>query len=280
MKELKSCEFGRINKLLDLEKVHCTFAYSVIEGKQPGKVYVDNYIEPKSCFIVCKSGKYLVAGETNNAGFNEFLEGYLKNKENHLRYFDLYSSSQEWISRFDNMLGDNAAKLSRQLLKWDKCNTERVLKLDTRMPEGFELKKMDDMLFEKYTKEIDSSYKVLWKTSKNFVSKGFGFCVLKDNEFVSVCNTYYVRDGVVEVDIVTKEKYRKQGFAVVTSLEFIKYCLANNIEPVWDCDDGNEKSKKLAAKLGFNSVENYEMHWWHENKSYVDEYLNKFNYNA
>lgn len=279
MKELKNCEFDKVIKLLDLEKVHCTFAYAVIEGKQYGKVYVDNCIEPKSCFIVCKSGKYLVSGDTNNAVFNEFLEGYLKNKENHVRYFDLYSSSQEWISKIDDMLGDNAAKLRRQLFKWDKLNSEVILKDDIRIPDGFELRKMDETLFEKYTKEMDSSYKDLWKTSNNFILNGFGFCILKDNEFVSACNTYYVRDGVVEIDIVTKDQYRKQGFAVITCSEFIKHCLLNNIEPVWDCDDGNEESKKLAVKLGFNSAENYEMHWWHENKSFVDGYLKKFNYN-
>ncbi|MBU3127863.1 GNAT family N-acetyltransferase [Clostridium tagluense] len=137
---------------------------------------------------------------------------------------------------------------------------------------------MDAILFEKYVKEMDSSYKELWESGSNFISNGFGFCILKDGEFVSVCNTYYVKQGSAEIDITTSDKFRKQGFALITCLAFIEHCVKNNIKPIWDCDEGNENSKSLAIKLGFNSIENYQMHWWHENKKNIDGYLKKFNY--
>lgn len=278
MKELKNNEFINVIQLLNQEKVHCTFAYAVVEGKQPGRIFVDNSIRPKCALITCKSGKYLVAGDINNINFNDFVSDYLYNTENHSNYFDLYSSSHEWLNRLDEMLGDNAAKLSRQLFQWDNSNLSSVSKWNEMVPEGFELRKMDASLFEKYAKEMDLSYYDLWENPDNFASNGFGFCLLKDNEFVSVCNTYYVRDGFAEIDIVTKDKFRRQGFALITCSEFIKYCVRNNIKPIWDCDNGNENSKILASKLGFKSIETYQMHWWHENKEFVNYYLNKFNY--
>jgi len=278
VKELKKSEFNKVTQLLNQEKVHCTFAYAVAEGKQPGRIYADNPIDPKSCLITCKSGKYLVAGETNNTSFNEFISSFLYNKENHSCYFDIYSSSHAWVIKLDQILGDNAAKLSRQLFEWDFSNLSSVSMGSEILPEGFELKEMDASLFEKYTGEMDSSYNDLWETPDNFVSNGFGFCILKDNEFVSVCNTYYVRKGFAEIDIVTKDEFRGQGFAVAACSKFIKHCVENNIKPLWDCDNGNENSKKLAVKLGFKSVETYQMHWWHENKSFVDSYLKKFKY--
>lgn len=279
MRELKKSEFSNIVKLLNEEKVHCTFAYSVAEGKQPGRIFVDNPVEPKCCLLTCKSGKYLVAGCTSNIGFNEFLKVFLLQKENHSNYFDLYSSSKEWVMKVDDILGDNAAKLSRQVFSWDYENLSAISKWSERLPEGFELRKMDGVLFQKYTKEMDSSYMDLWETEDNFLSNGFGFCILKDGDFVSVCNTYYVRQGYAEIDIVTKSEYRQQGFALATCAEFIEYCVSNNIKPVWDCDNGNENSKNLAKKLGFKSVETYEMHWWHKNKTFVEEYLKKYKYN-
>lgn len=89
MEELKKGEFNNVIQLLNQEKVHCTFAYAVTEGRQPGRIYVDNLLQPKSCLITCRSGKYLVAGDTNNTTFNEFLSDYLYNRENHSNYFDL-----------------------------------------------------------------------------------------------------------------------------------------------------------------------------------------------
>lgn len=279
MRELDKSEFSSVIQLLEKEKVHCTFAYAVAEGKQPGRIYVDNDVIPKSCLIACRSGKYLIAGQTSNNSFNQSLLDFLYDKNNHSCYFDLYSSSHDWITKIDQVLGDNAAKLSRQLFEWDYSKSPSYLVSSEELPEGFELREMDSVLFEKYAKEMDSSYIDLWETPDNFVANGFGFCILKDNEFASVCNTYYVRQGFAEIDIVTNDKFRGQGFATATCGEFIKYCQRNNIKPLWDCDDGNENSKNLAVKLGFKSVDTYEMHWWHENKSFVDSYLKKFKYN-
>lgn len=101
---------------------------------------------------------------------------------------------------------------------------------------------------------------------------------LKNEEFVSVCNTYYAKQDFADINIVTKNEFRKQGFALITCSAFIEYCVKNDIKPIWDCDAGNENSKDLAIKLGFKCIENYQMHWWHENKSVLDNYLKKFKY--
>lgn len=278
MVELITSKFNMIIELLDNEKVHCTFAYSVIEGIQQGKIYVDDCVEPKSYLIICKSGKYLVGGYTNNLEFNNSLSKYLLNKENHNRYFDIYSSSKEWVIKLDEILGTNAAKLRRQVLQLNALKLPTYLNKCTILDTGFEIRKIDLSLFERYVKEVDSSYGNLWGSSENFLLNGFGFCILKNNEFVSVCNSYYTRDGFAEIDVITIKQFRNQGFAKAVCLQFINYCIENNIKPIWDCDDGNENSKKLAQKLGFKSLETYEMHWWHENKKFVEEYLNNFKY--
>lgn len=278
MRELKNEEFIKIIKLLNEEQVYHTFAYAVVEGMQPGRIYADNNINPTCCLVTCRGGKYLVAGDTSNIMFNEFLSDFLHNRENHSTYFDIYSSSREWIIKLDEILSDNAVKLSRQLFQWDCSNLSSVTKWSNMMIKEFELKKMDATLFNKYVEEMDSSYNQLWESSDNFISNGFGFCILKNEEFVSVCNTYYVKQGFADIDIVTKNEFRKQGFALITCSAFIEYCVKNDIKPIWDCDAGNENSESLAIKLGFKCIENYQMHWWHENKNVLDNYLKKFKY--
>lgn len=280
MKELKPSQFTGVIPLLHLENVHCTFAYAVAEGKQPGKIYVDEKTVPESCLIVCRSGKYLVAGASDNSHFNEFLKDFLLNKENHNSYFDLYSSSKSWLVKIDEMLGERAAKLSRKLYHWDHSRPFSFPDTPDMLPEAFQLIIMDEALFERYVKEMDSSYGDLWISAENFLSKGFGFCIVKNQDLVSACNTYYVSEGRAEIDIATKEAYRRMGFASVTCRAFIHHCLQQGIEPIWDCDNGNTYSKVLAEKLGFRGVETYEMHWWHENSAFVESYLKKFSYSG
>lgn len=274
MKELKQNEFNQVIELFNQEGVHNTFAYSVIEGKQPGLIYTDDQNQPSCCLILSKSGKYLVVGDTENIDFNTFLSEYLLNKENHNHYFDIYSSSLKWVNKLDEILSDTAAKLSRQYYQYVGSKV-----LLNSLPEGYVLKQMDEDLFDQYVKEMDSSYKNLWVSSSNFMKHGFGFCILHDQHIVSCCNTYYVSDGFAEIDILTKEAYRKQGLALMTCHAFINHCFDHNMKPIWDCDNGNELSKALAVKLGFKSKDIYHMHWWHENKTFVQQYLNNYNYN-
>lgn len=278
MIELIHSEFSHVIPLLHQNNVHCTFAYAVVEGIQPGRIYTDHRENPGSCLIRCSSGKYLVAGAADNKAFNSFLSDFLLNKENHSSYFDLYSSSQDWIVIVYEILGDRAAKLTRKLYHWNHEKTVSPSDWKAALPEGYQLKKMDEALFEKYAKEMDPSYLDLWGSGENFMAKGFGFCILRDQELASVCNTYYVSEGYAEIDIVTKDEHRRKGLAQIACAAFIHHCLNLGIEPVWDCDNGNRNSKVLAEKLGFKPIETYDMHWWHENQKFVESYLKKFSY--
>lgn len=279
MRELKKNEFDIVEQLFHDANVHHIFAFSVVEGKQPGRIFIDNNINPTCCLIVSNSGKYLVAGDAKNIIFNGFLLEYLSKHDNHNHYYDLYNSSNEWIEKIDEILSDNAVRLNRNLYQWDKSKLSSIINWSIRLPESYELRKLDEYLFEKYVNEMDSSYSQLWESASRFIQNGFGFCILKDGEFISICNTYYVKQGFAEIDIVTKKEYRSQGFATIVCSAFIKFCVEDGIMPLWDCDAGNESSKKLAEKLGFKCIDEYQMHWWHEDKNVISNYLKKFNIN-
>ncbi len=279
MRELNKDEFTNVSKLLHDEKVHHTFAYSVVEGIQPGRIYVDNNINPTCCLIVCISGKYLVAGDTKSIMYERFISDYLLKHNNHNHYYDLYNSSNEWIVKIDEILQENAVKLKRNFYQWDNSYLSSVTSWSKMLPESYELEEMDEHLFKRYVKEMDSSYSQLWESASNFVQNGFGLCILKDGEFVCICNTYYVKRGFAEIDIVTKKEYRNQGFATIACSAFINFCVKNDIAPLWDCDVGNDNSKKLAEKLGFKCTDDYQMHWWHEDKNVIRNYLKKFDIN-
>lgn len=91
----------------------CSLGHAIIEQIQDGKIYVDNTVEPKSYFIRNSSGGYYVGGDLNNTQFREQLIEYLKNKENHKTYYDLYASSSEWIHYMEKELSGNVVRLGR-----------------------------------------------------------------------------------------------------------------------------------------------------------------------
>jgi RimJ/RimL family protein N-acetyltransferase len=146
-----------------------------------------------------------------------------------------------------------------------------------KIPKDFVIKRIDSTLFEKYKKEMDPLYNLLWSSTEDFLQDGFGFCILKDNQFASVCISFS-RDESAEIDILTVEKYRRNGFATLTCAAFIEHCLEHNLVPNWDCDAGNQLSIQLASKLGFEKNNDFPMLWWHENKDVITNYLKKYGY--
>jgi len=203
---------------------------------------------------------------------------FLRDKNNHSIYYDLYIASKKWLKVIRKLLEGVVVKLERSLYSYNNLaeQVDDSWKLD--IPNEFTLKRMDLDLYNKYVKEIDPSYKYVWGSANEFLSKGFGFCLLINSEFVSVCNTFYVGGGYAELDIMTKSEYRRQGLAVITCKAFIEHSIHNQLIPFWDADAGNEPSNKLAVKLGFNKIKNVNILWWHEDKKVIESYLNKYNY--
>jgi RimJ/RimL family protein N-acetyltransferase len=279
MQELTLEEFYIARPLLEGSLKHeIVFAYAVMEKIQPGRIFVDIKINTTACFITSLGGRYLVAGNVANTDFNRMVAAYLSDKQNHTNYYDLYASSESWINHFKGVLQGQIVPLSRSTFKFNYSKFHHLKNWRNELPEGFVMKLMDRALYEKFQNEMDPSYRLVWESTDNFLENGFGFCILFEDQIACVCNSFYVGGGSSEIDIVTIEKYRRKGLATLTCAAFIEKCLEHNIQPNWNCDAGNQASKQLASKLGFEKLDDFHMLWWHENKAVISSYLKKHSY--
>lgn len=278
MIELKKDEYKKVLPLLkDLEGISL-YAHAVVENNQFGRIFVNNQTNPSCCLIINCGGTYLVAGEEDDSNFNYSLLEFLKNKSNHLNYFDLNISSEKWLKQMNDFLDGYVIKLSRTAYEFNPNNFSLINNWASKIPSNLTIKCIDEELYDRLIQNIHTTYKKSWGSFSEFSSKGFGFCLLDKDKFVSVCTSDYVAGGYVGIDIETMNEYRRQGFSLITCSAFIEHCLQNKLKPIWDADSGNEPSNKLALKLGFSKVKDYEMLWWHENTDVIKSYLKKYKY--
>lgn len=276
MIELIEEEYGKIFDLVHQpDNIHNVFVYSVIEHKQQGKIFVNNRNNPTAGLVMNKGGCYYVFGDVSDDVFNESLVEYLRDPSNHTNFFDLYFSSNEWLNLLKHSLEGNVV-----LLKRNHYILEEVHKIvqDLEIFDGFQLKRIDDKLFNQYREQIDHSYSHLWGSSDKYLENAFGFCLLNNGEFASVCNTFYIDGKYIAPDIITLNEYRNKGLATKVCSYFIMRSKELGLTPYWDCDAGNEASNRLAQKLGFRKVGDVPILWWHENKNVIEKYLKKNNY--
>jgi RimJ/RimL family protein N-acetyltransferase len=276
MYELAKEEFMKVLPLVGKTKNEVVFVYSVIDGIQPGRIFVDNPINPTVTLIASKGGHYYIDGNISNEEFNQSLITFLLDRDNHANFFDLYTFSSLWVKKLDHILNNKAIKLYRSPFKFDSSKFSSLSNYKSSIPEEFELVRMDEKLVAKYRDEVDSHYKILWNSEHEYVSKGFGFCLLYGDRFASVCNSFYVGGGYAAIDIVTGRDFRGRGLATITCSAFIEHCMQNNLKPSWECTMENLPSFKLATKLGFEKREDFEIYWWHESREVQERYINKY----
>ncbi|WP_339187246.1 MULTISPECIES: GNAT family N-acetyltransferase [unclassified Paenibacillus] len=277
MIELSKGEYAHILPLLKNLAYEPVFAYSVIERNQSGKVFVDRRENPTCGLIINLYGQYLLTGSGDNESFMNDVVEFLLNDQNHSIYYDLYVSTPDLLFQIGDRLAGKTVLLYRSSFTFELSQFQHLKTLNSS-PEQFVMKRMDGILFDKYKNEMDASYDSLWSSAQNFIDRGFGYCLVKDDQFASVCNSYFVGRGYADIDIVTVDEYQNKGLATLTGTAFIEHCLNHNLLPNYSCDAGNERSIQLAKKLGFAKKIDFSMLWWHQDQSIISDYLKRFNY--
>ena len=89
----------------------------------------------------------------------------------------------------------------------------------------------------------------LYQDYETFQQLGLGVLALRQGEPVAGASSYSrYRDGI-EIEIDTKEAYRRQGLATACAAKLMLCCLERGLYPSWDAH--NEASAALAQKLGY-----------------------------
>lgn len=275
MIKLEKKEYKNVIGLLQNLEENCTFAYGVVLNGLPGRVFVDNMSNPQSCLITCDGGKYMVAGDEGNEDFNNALVDFLKQPLNHKIYYDFYATSKKWIKLLSKRLVGHSIPLGRIIYSYKGGKAPVFKEFYNEFEKGYELKRMDEQLFEQLVTKLDSTCMDQWGSPEAFVSKGIGYCILHEGELASVCYAVVTGGGYAELSIHTMKNYRNKNFALITCSAFIEECLERNLTAIWDAGCDNKPSNKLALKLGFCKVKEVELLFWHENHDIIQGYLDK-----
>lgn len=79
--------------------------------------------------------------------------------------------------------------------------------------------------------------------------------ILCNEEIVAGASSYSSYKEGIEIEVDTKEEYRRKGLATVCSARLILECLDKGLYPSWDAQ--NKWSVALAEKLGYHYSHTY-----------------------
>lgn len=169
------------------------------------------------------------------------------------KFMIMVPQNEAWADMIEHCFGDKVNKVTRYAIKkepniFDRAALQKVVKT---LPENYTIKMMDEELFWR-CKEIGwcRDWVSQYPDYKDYKNHGLGVVIIKDGEPVAGASSYSGYQGGIEIEIDTKEEYRRRGLAYICGAKLILECLDRDLYPSWDAQ--NTWSVALAEKLGYH----------------------------
>ncbi len=214
-----------------------------------GEIYVAEKNEPeeyKSAVAVLGAFAFL-AGEPNR-------ELVLYKPDSYQGEFVIMVPETEgWKVVIEECYPECCKKVERYALKKEShvFDTEKLRKIVESLPDGYELKVLDKAVFDE-TKETEwcCDWTAQYSNWATYQKLGLGTVIFKEGQLVSGASSYTTYKDGIEIQVDTKEEYRRKGLAEICSAKLILTCLERGLYPSWDAQ--NKGSLALAEKLGYH----------------------------
>ncbi len=221
-----------------------TLIYSALQ-KVMGKIYVTDLENPVSAFAF--TGVFgFYAGEPD--------EELVKNKPE--GFVIMVPQNEAWAELIEKVY-PGANKVTRYAIKKDtKFDVEALKKNLELLPEGYELKNIDDKLYDLcWENPVTADFVAVFGSKERYLELGRGVMILKDGKFVSGASSYTRYNEGIEIEVDTIKSERRKHLALVSCSVLILRCLEEGLYPSWDAH--NMMSVRMAEKLGYEFDHEY-----------------------
>lgn len=211
-----------------------------------GKAYVKNANKPECA--------QLVVGDFCFFGGKPEIELVKHIPEEFTSEFILMiSSSAAWESMIEQVWGNKAERLERFAIKkeGDIFDRQKLQSYIDRLSTEYELRMIGKKEYEMIMKEEWArDLCAVFSDYEEYEKLGIGAVILHNGQVAAGASSYAVYQDGIEIEIDTKEAFRKKGLATVCAAKLVLECLDKGLYPSWDAHD--LRSVALAEKLGYH----------------------------
>lgn len=244
--KLNSLQYADLIDTADTHDCGSVYPLSVAEGIQEGDIFTNSVKDCKKILFWTHSGFAYLSGNVDEYFLEDIYEVMLDRTKSNTKRFLLMTRNkyiQEYFEAKDDVIEEK-----RYLFQYSGTKGY----IEAPLPDGYELKEIDDQLLKKILGKIVPS--LFWNNINDFLSKGKGYCITCNNDIASWAFSAAVSTKEIDIGIETNPEYQKQGFGMIVANKMIQYTIEQKKEPVWACHYKNVASEKMAEKLGFVKV--------------------------
>ena len=218
--------FARVTPLFDAYWGLRPGIYSVIEGRQAGRIFVDDVERPRTALLW--GDFFFLAGEPTNDAFNQAFVAEVLGSAERAPVQPHLCRARRLARGVGRVLAPlKGERLVRSLFRLD---VDAFRALPPRpLPAGYTLRPHDAR-----TALESGGIPELWGSVEH-LAEGVGYCVLQGEAFVGSSQTVFVGDGRAEIGIGIREGHRRQGLGSAVARATVARCLELGLAPEWGC---------------------------------------------
>jgi hypothetical protein len=165
-------------------------------------------------------------------------------------------SPDDWMDLLHNMYADKIKKTERFSFTHafiDAANINRIIKQHAG---NYNLHEIDTATANVMEKDGWLKYHLLnYNSPADFAMNGFASGITINGTIASVCSAALRCAKGIELNVITLPEFRNRGLAEVVAAATIKKAMDKKLIPHWDA--ANERSARLAMRLGFKQTGSY-----------------------
>ncbi|MGD9029315.1 MAG: GNAT family N-acetyltransferase [Anaerolineae bacterium] len=221
-----------------------------IEG-QRGRALVDDLEEP-TAFRIEVGPFFYLAGDATGPGGRAMLKDIAP-------YKLLMPSSPGWLEAAKKAYGERLIRFPRYSFSAEHLSAEHLDHLCRASLFREDVRRMDVPFVAQIWGRDHLVELADFDSAEDFLQRGIGFYLEREDTLVAAAYSSLVCSRGIEVSIFVLEDYRRQGIATILAGRLLGWCLENNAWPNWDA--ANLESCRLAEKLGYTKIGQYEAHY-------------------
>ena len=221
-----------------------TLIYSCFQ-KVMGKIFVTDLENPKSAFAFVGCFGFFAGAPDRELVINK-PEGFVI----------MVPQNEQWATLIEECFPD-AKRVTRYAIKKDtKFDIDQLQKEIAKLPDGYELKKIDSAIYDKCLENpVTVDFVSAFGSKEKYLQIGRGMVITKNGEIVAGASSYTRYNEGIEIEVDTVKSERRKHLATLVCAALILNCLNEGLYPSWDAQ--NRNSVHLAEKFGYEFDHEY-----------------------
>jgi GNAT superfamily N-acetyltransferase len=242
-----------LERLIDADAPTRPRAVAVLDGVLAGRAWTDDIADPRAAIVIEDAdGTVFTGGDLTVDAVRTTLSGVRTKSGDLIFGFSAESDTARALVPAEPYWTGEAIDFADRIAPTDESDA-----IEAALPDDARVVVLDERTLPQTEWYPDTMH--AFGSIERWMELGVGFAVMVGDEMAAESMAGPRCRGLLEMGVVTRERYRRRGFGTVVSQLTARACEARGDRVWWNANAANAPSLSIARRLGFRTERRYRL---------------------